>query len=1101
MDEKASPNADDRAANASRQDQAGPLGADRTAQRAGRHPAEAPDYDALVAATSASERRAIETAAKTAAALGSVASWIERAQQQLKETTQAAARSHEEAASLVHEAVGALDQRLVAVERRSGGEQASFGDALKAIERIESRLSAAPPALSAQPAAPAGFEAALESFENRIGALTDRISSLPRPIGRRGLKAEEEVRGAVEEIRSHQLELDRGPAQRSERPSLPALGTLARSQTAILTTLRADIARLTSRMEEPKPAAAPMGAVPAGEVQTEIRTLRESMSGIVTRQDLERLETGIRSLTTDIADLRRAGERAASLPDVQALQAEVRRLADQRGAGDPGTIGRDLEILSHKLDIVAASGVDPDTVGSLARQVEEVRQLLTSAAAPQALSLVSSHLADLRRELADVGGRQVDVREFAALKATVDDVSASVASLRAEPAGRSDALGAMRDANAPMEDMLAALIEKLDRVERRVSDPDALDHLERQIQHLATRIGEGPVGDGGLSALEGSMGELLSQIASWREGAIEAAEHAARTAVIETIEAMPVAAEVERHLNEMSDRYLAAEERTRLSLNSVHDTLEDVMARIAHLEDRPAAANRPVPPSPPAAFERLGDHDLPPPPAPPPVPAIRPASTMPAELPPGPEDEVLLEPGASRPGVPVRPSGAEPPPPPPSADVKSSFIAAARRAAQAAAAETAQPRRDRSEAPSGSRFSGLSPAEILKRVRRMIDEKRRPLLLSAAALVLAIGSVQIVRNAMESPSPAAPAKVATAAAPAPRPAAAPAAAPAQPALAAPSAPPATAAPVPVPAPVAVAAATQLPDPTTTNGIGPKSGARADETSRPAAPAAEPSRTMAAAPGPAPALAAPPSAAIPLPPTLSVAARAALAPDPATSLPAGLRQAAAAGDVIAMYELASRSADGRGVARDVKAAAALFEKAAEKGSAPAQYRIGNMYERGVGVSRDIEAARNWYRRAAEAGNVRAMHNLAVLSADGSAARRDYAAAIQWFTKAAEHGVRDSQFNLAVLYARGLGTGQDLSRSYHWLAVAAGSGDDDAAKKRDEVGGRLSAADLARAKAGVERWRPSAANPAANEVAIPVAGWPETPARRASRDTRA
>ena len=197
-------------------------------------------------------------------------------------------------------------------------------------------------------------------------------------------------------------------------------------------------------------------------------------------------------------------------------------------------------------------------------------------------------------------------------------------------------------------------------------------------------------------------------------------------------------------------------------------------------------------------------------------------------------------------------------------------------------------------------------------------------------------------------------------------------------------------------------------------------------------------------------------------------------------------------------IAARLAEGRGVTRDLKLAAKLFEKAAANGVVPAQYRIGNQYEKGLGVTRDLALAKGWYERAAEKGNARAMHNLAVLLAEGGSDRKpDYAAAAESFRKAAEHGVKDSQYNLAVLLARGLGVSQNLARSYTWFAIVAGQGDEDAGRKRDEVGARLSAADLAAAKAAAESFKPATPIREANEVALPANGWPEPVAAPAAK----
>ncbi len=201
----------------------------------------------------------------------------------------------------------------------------------------------------------------------------------------------------------------------------------------------------------------------------------------------------------------------------------------------------------------------------------------------------------------------------------------------------------------------------------------------------------------------------------------------------------------------------------------------------------------------------------------------------------------------------------------------------------------------------------------------------------------------------------------------------------------------------------------------------------------------------------------------------------------------LKQAARTGDANAFLELGNRFADGRGAPRDPKIAAQWYERASEFGSAPAQYRLASMYREGRGLDRNPKVALKHFQAAADAGNARAMHNTAVLLAEGVNGTPDYAGAADWFRKAAEHGIKDSQFNLAILYARGLGTPQDLMASYAWFAAAGGQGDDDAVKKRDEVGTRLSPDKLVQAKAAATTWKARTPDPAANEVIAPAGGW--------------
>jgi localization factor PodJL len=205
----------------------------------------------------------------------------------------------------------------------------------------------------------------------------------------------------------------------------------------------------------------------------------------------------------------------------------------------------------------------------------------------------------------------------------------------------------------------------------------------------------------------------------------------------------------------------------------------------------------------------------------------------------------------------------------------------------------------------------------------------------------------------------------------------------------------------------------------------------------------------------------------------------------------LRDAVAAGQPNAQYELAMRLFEGRGLPKDQPAAARWFERAASLGLAPAQYRLGSMYEKGNGVTPDPAVAKRWYLKAAEVGNARAAHNLAVMNADPGGGEPNYPEAAKWFRRAAELGVRDSQYNLAILYARGLGVEKDLGQSFLWFALAAQQGDADAAKKRDEIAGEMDPSSLASAVEALMKFKAARPDPAANDVAAPPGGWDAKP----------
>ncbi|MBZ9725153.1 peptidoglycan-binding protein [Mesorhizobium sp. CO1-1-11] len=464
---------------------------------------------------------------------------------------------------------------------------------------------------------------------------------------------------------------------------------------------------------------------------------------------------------------------------------------------------------------------------------------------------------------------------------------------------------------------------------------------------------------------------------------------------------------------------------------------------------------------------------------------------------------------------------------------KSDFIAAARRAAQAAAAEADALKRQ-------STMKG--PVKAL-RIGDLLKARRKPILMAAAAIMLALAGLQLGKAFLSDPAqvasndaspivapqpvqtasldtasqpktevqpttmnsaPARPARQAEQSAPARKddmaartvvampsdtdamPDTAPTAEPASPVTSAmasgPSAPDAMASAAPV-APMTAAPAMTDPAPA----AGATQATDADLQAAPAAPVATEATTNdttgAVAPMDKP------------------AATAAIKFDiPADAGPVALRDAAAGGDAKALFEVGSRYAESRGVKEDMPAAAKWYEKSAELGFAPAEYRIGNFYEKGIGVARDIKKSKTWYQLAAAQGNASAMHNLAVLFAMAADGATDNESAAHWFQAAADLGVKDSQFNLGILAAKGVGMKQNLEESYKWFALVAKTGDKDAAAKRDEIANALRPEQLERARAATELWKAKPLNAAANSVDIPESWQEGTPQTTAGIDMK-
>ena len=212
--------------------------------------------------------------------------------------------------------------------------------------------------------------------------------------------------------------------------------------------------------------------------------------------------------------------------------------------------------------------------------------------------------------------------------------------------------------------------------------------------------------------------------------------------------------------------------------------------------------------------------------------------------------------------------------------------------------------------------------------------------------------------------------------------------------------------------------------------------------------------------------------------------------PAEIGPQSLRQAAAAGDAIAQFVVAGRYLEGKSVARSEEQAAQWYARAARQGLAAAQYSLGSMYEHGRGVPLDRGEAKAWYAQAAEHGNLNAMHNLAVLLTEAGNGTRNYELAAKWFEKAAERGLTDSQFNLAVLNEQGLGMARNWEAAVFWYSLAAVGGDREAGAKAKALEASLAPEAAKQVRSKLLAWRPLQPDRKANVVPLADTSWMET-----------
>jgi localization factor PodJL len=950
---------------------------------------------------------------------------------------------------------------------------------------------------------------ASEALEQRVDSVGRALASLAREraaVAVSGTVAPGRPSGdwafslddAVAEISERQRELDEGAEMVPERFVPPAYRA-ARDEVA---GLGDKLKELTARLEQmQRPCRADDAVAPLRQQLAEInRVLQDALP----RQAIEALEAEIRKLAERI-DASRV-DNTPALAGIERSLAEVREaLRALTPAESLAGFSEGVSMLSRKIEAMTVAGYDPAAIQQLETAISGLRTVLDHVASGEAL-------AELAREVRGLADR-IDRLDRIAVGGA--DQSGFLEHLEQRIGAIAEALETRHTESGPatspkLEAAIEALTRKIELLQ--ASRDSDVGQVEHRIDTILQRLESSETRFGRIDVIEHGLGEVLKALEEIRAG------NNLRPAASQAVEAL--------------QRDLA---RTHDTLDSMHDTMSSMVGRLAMIEtdirrDPPSPPEPPPPPTLPLtpnirldAFgtqgihrtqETQGTHGTPAAQAAPaeparPAPSLRAVTDVAADLP--------LEPGSGPPTARRPPASAaeriaaseavligDQGVKPSDQATKQNFILAARRAAQTAAGER----------PAGARIVGKPAAA---EPESKLSQRMKSLFVGFSVIVIMAGVLRVALSLLE-PSEAAvppvPAKAAAVQPPAELPSVT---------LKAPPRPVSgfefpTANDKPLPfalpatpersssltpddqslfAPPSRGLVTEQPQPAPKNES--KNEPKKDNNEKNDKTADVTGSITAAAIAAAPVAA---TAASPIVPAPAAAAPLTLPKLPATIGSKRLVEAAAKGDPGAAYEIGIRLAEGRGAPPSVEEAAIWLERAAQAGLAPAQFRLGSLYEKGQGVKKDLPRARELYLAAAGKGNAKAMHNLAVLYAEGFEGKPDYAAALQWFRKAAEFGVADSQYNLGVLFARGIGVQQNLSESYKWFALAALQGDQDAAKKRDDVAGRLDADALKAARQTVQSFTPDQQPDLAVNAGAPANGWDaaEPPAAAKSKAKR-
>jgi localization factor PodJL len=518
------------------------------------------------------------------------------------------------------------------------------------------------------------------------------------------------------------------------------------------------------------------------------------------RTELTRLGERVEAMAERLEDLtgRLSGPQAQAMArEVAEMSQELQNLP-QAGSAEISALSRQFSTLNEKIDALASRPATAD-LSPVARQIEALERKLeenfSARNAPAEVPAeVLSRLDDLAQRIDRIGNadRPDLERAFKQLQSNLE--SALAAGNAGPPAGfealmeRMDRIDAnlravdLRSEVRPLEEMLYQLAAKLDAAEQPNAGLEAIDALEAQISEIAKRLESERDAGAAPSPLDKAMDDLMRQIESMREGAVEAAERGARTAIADSLGAFPRddrQGDIEslgKSLADLKELQTAAEQRSLDTLGNVQGTLDKLVERLTLLESKArapqaegarkrnaqrdttraadAAGTPRTPMTPAQLLDQLKAQRVTAEPvmkasdaaqinaAPPASTEIRADFVMqdggdadrPFAMVGSLGDDILIEPGAGRPGIgrsnaaafsaaegTASPTARDPEVE--SAEIKANFIAAARRAAQNAAAEAAAATRKETSRETRDKARGATAEGKLAATR---PEARKP---------------------------------------------------------------------------------------------------------------------------------------------------------------------------------------------------------------------------------------------------------------------------------------------------------------------------------------------------------------------------------------
>src|SRR5437660_139925 len=364
------------------------------------------------------------------------------------------------------------------------------------------------------------------------------------------------------------------------------------------------IAEISARQEALDAEAAAPAVAPAVDLSGVERLLHNITDQIDSLRRPSAVEESIEALRRELGDIGRAVAEPRPQPSLDAVQAELRALAERIDRRPPVVEAPALSALERGLNEVrdalnarppapavtafgddapafVRNGTDAATLDHLDSAIAELRNVSTRVASGDQLAALATDVRTLGTKLDRVAPSAAPADGMEDLIRRMDALAVA---LESHPRPGEAAEGGQ------IEVQLRRLTDKLDTVEA-AADQRGFQQLEAQLARLTQKLDAADARLGHLDTIEHAVADLVEQLQDARVGALDAAEQAARAAVREMMGAS-ANADVDALKHELADfRATQADIEARLGRRRDFQTTPAADDR----HRRPAARARHVP--------------------------------------------------------------------------------------------------------------------------------------------------------------------------------------------------------------------------------------------------------------------------------------------------------------------------------------------------------------------------------------------------------------------------------------------------------------------------------------------------------------------------